>query len=108
MSRRTPGPWALRGTQIRADNGRGAHVATYMINIADGLLLSAAPEMLEMLLGACSSLDASENCSKSHCTADYIRARLAELRLIKLGVNEDGWPSEREDPSDTDPEITLP
>ena len=45
----TPGPWGLRGYQIRADGGRGAHVATYQISQADGEMLAAAPEMTEVL-----------------------------------------------------------
>jgi hypothetical protein len=104
MSKRTPGPWALRGYQIRADAGIGPHVATYQINIADGRLIAAAPEMFEMLLGACTSLDAAENASRSHCTADHIRACLARLGLIRLGKDEYGHESEREDPADTDPD----
>lgn len=46
---RTPGPWALRGFQIRSDNGQGAHVGTYQISVSDGLLMAAAPEMVALL-----------------------------------------------------------
>lgn len=49
MSARTPGPWALRGYQIRADNGKGAHVGTYQISKADGELMAAAPMMAAAL-----------------------------------------------------------
>lgn len=97
----TPGPWTLRGVQIRADNGYGAHVATYQISRVDGMLLAAAPELLLMLLNAISTLDACEKSSRSHGTADDIRARLADLNLIALGIDEHGFPSVREDPSDT-------
>jgi len=45
----TPGPWALRGSQIRAENGTGAHVATYQISRDDGLLIAAAPKLLDAL-----------------------------------------------------------
>lgn len=72
----TPGPWGLRGCQIRADGGNGAHVATYQIDAEDGRLMAAAPELLEMLRLACDCLDAAERASSSHGTADEIRARL--------------------------------
>lgn len=49
MSAHTPGPWALRGYQIRAENGLGKHVATYQVGEADGRLIAAAPELLEAL-----------------------------------------------------------
>lgn len=104
MSRRTPGPWALRGYQIRAEGGLGKHVADYRISVADGLLIAAAPEMFEMLLGACANLDAAENSSRSHSGADYIRRELARLGLIVLGKDEIGHVSDRVDPADTDPE----
>lgn len=74
--------WALRGYQIRAASGLGYHVATYQADRADGLLLAAAPELLEMLLNACDTLDACERASTSHGTADLIRTRLVELSLI--------------------------
>lgn len=45
----TPGPWALRGHQIRADNGLGVHVATYQIAVADGHLIAAAPDLRDAL-----------------------------------------------------------
>lgn len=41
--------WGLRGNQIRADGGLGAHVATYQISREDGLLLAAAPDLLAAL-----------------------------------------------------------
>ena len=65
---RTPGPWGLRGHQIRADGGTGQHVATYQISADDGRLIAAAPELLEMLL----------QCDLS----DQIRVRLQELGLV--------------------------
>lgn len=49
MKRHTPGPWGLRGVQIRADGGRGQHVATYQVSRDDGELIAAAPELLELL-----------------------------------------------------------
>lgn len=48
----TPGPWGLRGYQIRADNGLGRHVASYMTDAEDGRVLAASRE----LLGACEAL----------------------------------------------------
>ncbi len=84
MTTRTPGPWALRGYQIRADNGRGMHVATYQTNGADGRLLAAAPELLDLLNDACGSLDAAERSSASHTTADRIRQRMGDLGLWTL------------------------
>jgi len=83
--KRTSGPWGLRGVQIRADGGRGRHVATYQINAADGYLIAAAPELLDMLREACDSLDACERASATHVTADHIRERLAAL-LIREGA----------------------
>ena len=82
---RTPGPWRLRGYQIRAAAGHGAHVATYQINRDDGLLIAAAPDLLDMLTEACATLDAAERSSGSHSTADRIRAR-----LLALGLSEPG------------------
>ncbi len=107
MSKRTPGPWALRGSQIRADDGKGAHVATYQTSIADGVLIAAAPAMLDLLLSACSSLDAAEGSAKSHGTADIIREKLAAMKLIRLGIDEHGRESASEDPSDTDPDVSF-
>lgn len=55
MSAQTPGPWGLRGYQIRADEGAGQHVGTYVTNKADGVLMANAPELraaLEWLLTA--------------------------------------------------------
>lgn len=101
MMRSTPGPWRLRGFQIRANGGVGTHVASYQLTEADGKLLAAAPTMLQFLLGACRSLDACESGSRSHCTADAIRRMLAERGLIVLGNDEHGRPSEREDPIET-------
>jgi hypothetical protein len=76
----TPGPWKLRGSQIRADGGRGAHVATYQIAWDDGRLIAAAPELVGMLEEACDALDDhSGRAGATHSTADSIRARLAEL-----------------------------
>ena len=84
-SRRTA-EWALRGCQIRADGGRGHHVATYQTNRRDGQLLAAAPALLRMLYAACESLDGAERCARTHATADAIRD---ELRLLGLPAEED-------------------
>jgi hypothetical protein len=75
----TPGPWALRGVQIRADNGKGAHVGTYQISRDDGALMAAAPELLSMLVDAADVLDAMERSASSSSTADRIRERLTAL-----------------------------
>ena len=45
----TPGPWALRGRQIRAENGLGKHVADYMVDAVDGHTLAAAPDLEKCL-----------------------------------------------------------
>lgn len=100
-SKITPGPWALTGVQIRADNGHGAHVATYQITRVDGMLIAAAPVLLELLLVACACLDAAEGGASSHGTANDIRARLSDLNLIALGLDEHGFPSVKQDPSDS-------
>lgn len=75
----TPGPWGLRGVQIRAIAGLGRHIATYQISKEDGLLIASAPELIELLEKACDALDACERASASHSTADSIRVRVAEL-----------------------------
>jgi hypothetical protein len=77
---RTPGPWALRGYQIRADDGRGAHVATYQISEEDGALIGAAPELLEMFEHVCALLSATG----TH--ADVATVRRHQDRLTALGV----------------------
>ena len=95
----------MRGYQIRANDWLGQHVATYQTSIADGILIAAASELLDLLDDACRTLDACEKGSSSHCTADRIRGRLAELGLWKLGNDAHGHPSDHEDPSDLNPEI---
>jgi len=79
--KRTPGPWGLRGYQIRANGGTGQHVATYQINVADGRAIAAVPILLELLDTACASLDAAEDSSRSHSTADAIREQLCQLGI---------------------------
>lgn len=81
MAKRTPGPWGIRGYQIRADGGTGAHVATYQISIADARAIAAVPVLLELLDMACNSLDAAEGSSRSHGSADDIRERLCLLGI---------------------------
>jgi hypothetical protein len=81
MRKYTPGPWALRGYQIRADEGQGQHVATYQISAEDGKIIAAAPEMVDLLIEAAEALDAAERCASSHCTADRIREFLLEKRI---------------------------
>ncbi len=49
MSKHTPGPWAVRGYQIRSEGGAGAHVATWQISQVDGDLLAAAPDLFEFV-----------------------------------------------------------
>jgi hypothetical protein len=41
----TPGPWALRGYQIRAGNGLGQHIATVQTSTVDGHRLAAAQDL---------------------------------------------------------------
>lgn len=96
--KRTPGPWKLRGTQVRADSGKGAHVATYQISVADGLLIAAAPELLSMLLDACCMID--------EAIAGDMRERLERLGLVKLGVDPNTHlPSGRVEPADDNPDL---
>ena len=73
--------WALRGYQIRDEDGLGRHIATYQVSEADGRLLAAAPELLETLIAACDALDNVARCSGTDSFADEIRARLVSLRL---------------------------
>lgn len=56
----TPGPWALRGRQIRAENGVGKHVADYMVDAEDGRLIAAAPELLAIVEDYMKALDDTE------------------------------------------------
>lgn len=97
MSGRTPGPWGLRGAQIRAEDGRGMHVATYQVSRADGLLLAAAPVLLEMVLRA---ISCGESCGGDEGMARDFKVRLVKLGLFKLGLDEHGSPSDRADLED--------
>lgn len=104
MSRRTPGRWALRGHQIRADEGRGQHVADYRTNVADGILLAAAPELLEMVLSA---ISCGEACGGNEGLARDLKERLAKLGLVRLGLDEHGQESEKVELADVDPDVTT-
>jgi hypothetical protein len=74
----TPGPWALRGYQVRADNGQGKHVATYQTSEADGRVLAASRELLDLLLMA------TENRVESFAAYRGLVARcLVELKLVE-------------------------
>lgn len=75
--------WALRGTQVRDNGGRGQHVATYMRSAEDGKLLAAAPELLDMLQRACNWLDRSD--TARHGTKNPL-AMAFRLRLRELGL----------------------
>lgn len=77
----TPGPWGLRGSQIRGKGGQGAHIATYQTCREDGLLLAAAPDLLGLLVTAAEALDASERHAESHHVADDIRDYIRRLQL---------------------------
>lgn len=85
MANRTPGPWTLRGVQIRANGGRGQHVATYQISQADGQLIAAAPDLLEMVLDA---IGCAEACGGSEAQAESYKQRLAKLGLVALVRDE--------------------
>lgn len=77
----TPGPWGLRGSQIRADGGRGQHIATYMTNVADGKLMAAAPLLYE----ACK--EAAEMIPPCGLTTRLIRAlEAAEPTAAELAM----------------------
>lgn len=67
------GPWALRGYQIRANDGLGQSIGTYYTCAADGRLMAAAPVLYEMLVSVLDNLDES--------TARDFRAR-----LISMGI----------------------
>jgi hypothetical protein len=68
--------WSVRGYQIRDDIGLGRHIATWQTCEADGRLLAAAPELLDMLVQACDAVDGGVA-----PRTDEIRARLTALRL---------------------------
>lgn len=105
MSRRTPGRWVLRGHQIRADEGLGKHVADYRTNAVDGILLAAAPELLEMVLTA---ISCGEACGGNEGLARGLKERLAQLGLVRLGRDEHGYESEKTELADTNPDVTIP
>jgi hypothetical protein len=98
----TPGPWALRGHQIRADDGVGAHVATYQIDRADGRLIAAAPELLTL---ARRLVAAAEQRSVRRCRARSVRAhracgggglmggraKLPTLKKVERALGESAW-----------------
>lgn len=73
--------WAIRGYQVRDDDGHGRHIATWQTCEADGRLLAAAPELLDMVISACDALDNVARCSATDAYADELRARLVALRL---------------------------
>lgn len=70
--------WALRGCQIRADDGRGPHVGTYQRERIEGVLMAAAPELLDMLIGAAETLD-----DKYPAAAQEILGRIIDLGLSR-------------------------
>lgn len=100
-----PGRWALRGHQIRANEGRGLHVADYRTSVADGVLLAAAPELLEMVLTA---ISCGEACGGNEGLTRDLKARLARLGLVRLGVDEHGRESEIAELADTNPDVARP
>lgn len=57
--------WALRGYQIRADNGLGAHVATYQRDKIEGELMAAAPTLLRLLANA-AGIACHRDCGETH------------------------------------------
>lgn len=73
--------WALRGYQVRDDDGLGRHIATWQTCEADGRLLAAAPELLDRLIQACDALDNVARGEATDSFANEIRARLVQLRL---------------------------
>lgn len=101
--KRTDGPWGLRGYQIRANGGHGAHVATYQISAADGIAIAAVPELLDFLDRACGALDMAERGSFSSSLADDIRERLGALGIWELS---DKGP--RHDPASLNPDVDTP
>jgi hypothetical protein len=80
VDKHTLGPWALRGFQIRADNGAGAHVATYQISRADGRLLAAAPELFELAQRLVAAEDAEEFGDRAWEIVHDARALIARVR----------------------------
>mgnify|MGYP001589555130 CR=1 FL=1 len=62
----TPGPWGLRGSQIRAEAGTGAHVATYQIDRDDGFLIAAAPTLETALKRLLAAVIIQRDATRSH------------------------------------------
>lgn len=73
----TAGPWALRGYQVRANNGQGMHVATYQTSEADGRCLAASRELLDLLL-----MGAEERYESPQVFKELVLRRLVELKLL--------------------------
>ena len=73
----TPGPWALRGYQVRANNGQGMHVATYQTSEADGRVLAASRELLDLCV-----MVAEVQGESLEAIRELIRRRLVELKLV--------------------------
>lgn len=76
----TPGPWGLRGCQIRANDGRGAHVATYMIERADGVAIAFVPEMLDLLRSLVAD-ESTDNAAMVTCSARLLLATLEAAQV---------------------------
>lgn len=76
--------WALRGYQIRSDNGRGQHVATYMTDEVDGRVLAAAPALLEALEAFVAWHDGPGAAGVSYITppVTVARAAIADARSV--------------------------
>lgn len=96
MSSTTPGPWGLRGHQIRANEGRGATVATYAISRADGILLAAAPELvaaLERVLLSAPPLPPATN-DESLGLREFRAAHAYGTKILALARGEDLRPND--------------
>lgn len=85
----TPGPWGLRGRQIRAEGGVGKHLADYMVCAEDGRLIAAAPEMHALLeeLIACYDISVGGTSFGSEAREAIEQAR----RLLERVQKKEPW-----------------
>lgn len=86
----TPGPWGLRGYQVRANGGQGAHVATYQITESDGSLIAAAPDLYEALEMLLKTLLLSVSTDDRARAVDTANAAIAKAQRAPRFAAKDG------------------
>jgi hypothetical protein len=84
----TPGPWGLRGYQIRADGGQGTHVATYQCTESDGSLIAAAPDLYEALVTLLQDLPSATTEARAAVVAKARAAIAKAARAPRFAARE--------------------